>query len=533
MRLRAGLLAALVVLALPASSSGAVSSVRAIAVARRLPVVRAELHSHPGAYPSVTTPAPGEWAVGYYARATEVVEVIVAKADGRVLGAYTGFKIAWTMARGYPGAFGGVLDALYVWLPLSVLFLAPFLDWRHPFRLLNLDLLALLAFSISLAFFNHADIDASVPLVYPLLLYLLARLLWIARARSTPRRVLALNVPWRWLAVAIVFLVAFRIVLNVFDSSVIDVGYANVVGAQKVASGHALYGAFPPQIGRGDTYGPVSYAAYVPFVELFGFSSSWNGLPAAHAAAIAFDLIAIALLFALGRQIRGPALGVVLAYAWVAFPFTAFVLECNTNDALLADLVLAALLLARSAVWRGAFAALAGLTKFAPLAIAPLLLTDRLRETRWRGLIAFCLAFVVVGAVASEPALAHNTLRTIYERTIGYQAARSTPFSPWGLYGGLRAWQVLVQVAAVALAVAVALLPRRADVIGLAACAGAVLIALQLGAGYWFYLYIVWFFAPALVALLGRYEELLDGIGAQRLRAAHEHTHQPGVLVGG
>jgi len=81
--------------------------------------------------------------------------------------------------------------------------------------------------------------------------------------------------------------------------------------------------------------------------------------------------------------------------------------------------------------------------------------------------------------------------------------------------------------------VAVALLPRRADVIGLAACAGAVLIALQLGAGYWFYLYIVWFFAPALVALLGRYEELLDGIGAQRLRAAHEHTHQPGVLVGG
>jgi hypothetical protein len=528
---RAGLLAALVVLASPAASSAAVSSTTAISTAARLPAVRAELRAHPHAYPQVSTPERGEWAVGYYSRTTEIVEVIVAKADGAVLGAYTGYKIAWTMARGYPGAFGGVLDALYVWLPLSLLFLAPFFDWRAPLCLHNLDLLALLAFSVSFACFNQADIAASVPLAYPPLLYLLGRLLWLARARAPAPRPLRLNVPWRWLAVAVVALVAFRIVLNVAGSSVIDVGYANVVGAQRIASGQVLYGAFPAQIARGDTYGPASYEAYVPFVEAFGFAASWNGLPAAHAAAIVFDLIAVALLFLIGRQIRGPALGAVLAYAWVAFPFTALVLECNTNDALLADLVLASLLLARSAAWRGAFAALAALTKFAPLAIAPLLLTHRLRETRWRGLVAFCAVFLLVGALASEPALAHNTLTTIYRRTIGYQAGRGTPFSLWGLYRGLRALQVAVQVAAVALAVAVALIRRREDVVGLAACAAALLIALQLGAGYWFYLYIVWFFAPAIVALFGRYEELLDGVGAQRLRAAHQHTHQPRVLV--
>ena len=36
----------------------------------------------------------------------------------------------------------------------------------------------LLAFSVSLAYFNDAQIGMSVPLVYPLLLYLLLRMLW-------------------------------------------------------------------------------------------------------------------------------------------------------------------------------------------------------------------------------------------------------------------------------------------------------------------------------------------------------------------
>jgi hypothetical protein len=436
------------------------------------------------------------------------------------------------MARGSPGAFGGDVDALYVWLPLSLLFVAPFFDWRRPARMANLDLIALSAFSVSLAFFNHADIDLSVPLVYPPLLYLLARLLWLARSRSGGSPALRLNVPTRWLALAVVVLVAFRIGLNIEASNVIDVGYANVIGAQKVASNQRLYGSFPAAAATGDTYGPVSYDAYVPFAALLGFDMRPNSLPAAHAAAIVFDLVAIALLFLLGRQIRGPSLGVVFAYAWAAFPFTAFALESNTNDALVGGLVLASLLLANSAPARDAFAALASLSKFAPLAIAPLLLTHRLRETRVRGLVLFAIAFVLVALAAMEPALAHNTLQTIYRRTIGYQAGRSTPFSPWGLYGGLRSWQVVVQILAIALAVAVGLLPRRADLIGLAACAAAVIIALQLGAGYWFYLYIPWFFGAAVVALFAGYEELVDGVRAQRLRTRHQHAHQPGVLLG-
>jgi 4-hydroxy-tetrahydrodipicolinate synthase len=66
---------------------------------------------------------------------------------------------------------------------------------------------------------------------------------------------------------------------------------------------------------------------------------------------------------------------VALAYAWAAFPFTLFALESNSNDTLVAVMVLAAVLAATyrsklASPARGAFAALAGLTKFAPLALA-------------------------------------------------------------------------------------------------------------------------------------------------------------------
>ena len=98
--------------------------------------------------------------------------------------------------------------------------------------------------------------------------------------------------------------------------------------------------------------------------------------------------------------------------------------------------------------------------------------------------------------------LGYGGLHEFYDRTLGFQASRGSPFSIWGLYGWDTA-QAVVQVAAVLLAVAVAFLPRRRDLVGLSALAAAVLIALQLGVTHWFYLYIVWFLGPALIALLG------------------------------
>ena len=65
---------------------------------------------------------------------------------------------------------------------------------------------------------------------------------------------------------------------------------------------------------------------------------------------------------------KSNALGILLAYGWAAYPFTLFTLSSNTNDALVAAMVTFALLAITSAPTRGVFAALAGLTKFAPLA---------------------------------------------------------------------------------------------------------------------------------------------------------------------
>jgi len=505
----------------PAAASPAVSSARAGAIGSRLALVRALERTHPHSYSQVTSPNAGQWQVAFYSRGEEFVQVIVDQGDGRVLGVYTGFQIAWTMARGYPGAFGAHLDAVWIWLPLCALFLLPFFDWRRPARMLNLDLLVLLSLSVSLAFFNHADIYASVPLAYPPLVYVLARMLWLGR-RGAPRPPpMRLNIGAGKLAVLLVALIAFRVGLNVIDSNVIDVGYANVVGAQKVIDGRTIYGAFPADIARGDTYGPVAYEAYVPFVELWGFSGHWDDLPAAHAAAVFFDLLAIALLFAIGRRLRGPATGVVLAYAWAAFPFTAFALESNSNDALVAALVLATLLVAGSPPARGVFAALAGLAKFAPLALVPVLATHRLRERGARGVAVFAAAFALVAVLVSIPAIAHDSLATIYQRTIGYQADRSAPFSIWGLYGHLQLEQSLVQIAALVLAGALAVMPRRDDLIGLAASAAAILIAIQLGVTYWFYLYVPWFLGAALVVLLGIYEH-----GTRDARWQPERIHR-------
>jgi hypothetical protein len=520
------------------------SADRVLAIAGRLPKMKAVRAKYPGSYGGAYLKLPLHWQVSYFSKdgKKEIGQVIIDDLSGRVLEQWTGFQVAWTMARGYPGAFGRHVNALYIWLPLCVLFFLPFFDFRRPFSMLHLDLLVLLFFSVSLAFFNHGEIYQSVPLAYPPLLYLLARMLaMLRRGRAGQRpRPLRLLVPVPWLALAVIFLLGFRIALNVTDSNVIDVGYAGVIGAQRLVHGKPLYGGYPSDNEHGDTYGPVNYEAYVPFEQLFGWSGTWDDLPAAHAAAIVFDLLALALLFLIGRRVRGPSLGVALAYAWVSFPFTLFALDSNSNDTLVAVLVLAAILAATyrsrlAPARRGAFAALAGLTKFAPLALAPLLATHGLWErddglrarTRVGDLAGFLAAFAIAAVVVSIPAFSHDSLHTIYERTLVYQSNRDSPFSVWGLYGGLGGWQETVQIAAVVLAVGLAVIPRRADIVGLAAACAAVIVAAQLGIDHWFYLYIPWFFPLVMIALLGRFGPPVKQKAASGLQAVSDSA--PGL----
>jgi hypothetical protein len=482
---------------------------RALAIAGRVPKIADMLGRHPGYTQEAYQKGTARWQVSYFDPVTkdkprkEIGQVQIDDATGAVVEAWTGFQVAWTMARGYPGAFGRIVTSLWIWIPLSVLFLIPFVNPRRWRSWLHLDLLVFTAFSISLAFFDHANIGMSVPLVYPLLIYLLIRGLTIALRRG-PVQPARLLVPVTWLAVATIFLLGFRIGLNATNSNVIDVGYAGVIGADRLSHGETLYGNFPHDNEHGDTYGPVVYETYLPFEQAAPWKGVWDDLPAAHGAAIVFDLLCVLLLFLLGRRARGPDLGIALAYAWAAYPFTIYASNSNTNDSLVAALVLLAILVAGRPLLRGGATALAGLTKFAPLALAPVLATHRLEPgRRTRGLALFGVGLVVAAALVMIPVFLHESLSEMYDRTVGFQASRGSPFSVWGLYG----WSVgqdVVQALAVLLAVVLAFLPRRQDAAGLAAACAVVLIALQLGVTHWFYLYVPWFFGLLMFAALGR-----------------------------
>jgi len=485
--------------------------------------IKAELKRHPNAIPYEYTKGPGQWQVSWFSSGrhqVELAQVYIDDATGSVTQVWTGFQVAWTMARGYAGAFGRRVNAWYVWIPLCVLFIAPFLPWRRrrlpgggrerrAWSLLHVDLLALLGLSISLALFNHAKIGLSTPAIYPFMLYLLVRMLLLGFGRGRPRKPLRVFVPVSWLAIGVIFLVGFRVGLNVVNSNVIDVGYAGVIGANKLLHGQPLYGNWPKDNASGDTYGPVAYYAYVPFRLIFGWSGTWDDLPAAHAAAIVFDLLTLFGLYWLGRRVRGPTLGVVLAYAWAAYPFTLWTLSSNTNDSLVALLLVLALLVITSAPARGVVGALAGLTKFAPFALAPLLLRG-VGPPPPREIVRYVLAFALTVVVAMLPVILDNNWHAFWHDTISYQAGRTSPFSIWGLWGGLGIEQHLVQGATVALALAVMVVPRRRGLIEVAALGAAILIALQLGAGYWLYSYIVWFFPFVVVALFGSFPSALE-----------------------
>ncbi|HET8862382.1 MAG TPA: hypothetical protein VFM94_03930 [Solirubrobacterales bacterium] len=453
----------------------------------------------------------GHWEVAYFAGVEEVALVLVDPRSGEVRESWTGHQVLWKMARGYEGAFGHKLNAPYVFLPLCALFLLGLIDWRRPWRVATLDLLVLLGFGVSNYFFNRAEIGVSVPLQYPVLLYLLGRALWIGlRGRGEGIRPV-----WRasWLLVAALFLMGFRIGLNMADSGAIDVGYAGVVGADRISHGEPIYDNFPPDVSQGDTYGPASYLAYVPFEWIWPWQGTWDDLPAAHGAAVGFDLLTFVLLIWLGIRIRpGPAgrkLAATLAFGWAAYPYTAYALESNSNDTLVGALLVAVLLVLSRPIARGVIAALATLTKFAPLVLAPMLATYRAAGGTAAGRAAvtgpaawaFGASFVLTVAVLLAWPAIDPGLHAVYDRTIAYQADRDSPFSIWGQAPSLEPLRTAILIATGLTSLAFAFVPKRKTLTQIAALSAALLISLQLTAEHWFYLYIVWFYPLLLVAM--------------------------------
>jgi hypothetical protein len=536
----------------PPPPTSKLTKAEAIRVFSADPKVRDWLDRYP---PKPTTDATfddGVWTVNIWSgKAGEIATGSVDDASSVVTEAWTGPQVAWKMARGGPGAFGGEkINSYSVWLGLCGLFLLGLVDWRRVLSLRNLDLLMLLSFSVSLWFFNRGNIFTAMPLAYPGMVWLLARCVWIGWRDRAP---LGRTVWPVWIiAAAAVFLAGFRIGLNVRASNVIDVGYSGVIGADRIWHGESPYDHFPiegdrPKCGpadadgevreriqtngrcesaneRGDTYGPVSYEAYLPGYWAFGWSGKWDKLPAAHATSIAWDLVCLFGLVLVGRRFGGDRLAAALAFAWVAWPFSQYASNSNTNDSIAPALLVWGFFFLTSPVLRGAGAALSAWTKFGSLLVLPLW-SGYPEARRPRPIVLFSIGFLIATALAFfvlflEPSPWHAA-RVFYDRTVSWQIDRESPFSLWDwrqyharglpdLHLLQRALQVLLVLGAAALF----WWPKRRSPLRIAAFTGALLVGFELVLTHWFYLYLPWFFPFVIFAFLAR-----DGARAQAAAA--------------
>ena len=503
--------------------------------------MRDELSEH-GPHTTKATYEDDEWTVRFYVDETGAVggrpteegkEVATVGVDDEtwVLGyVYTGDQVGWNMARGVSGAYGKQANSWWVWLPLALAFAAAF--WRTD-RLLsvrNLDIVALLGFLVSHGFYREGVVFEAVILWYPPLVYLFVRTLLMGfgigeRVEKTS------NLPFGVLMVLAGLAGGLVLGLNV-DSRVIDVGYAGVVGADRILEGTIPYGNMPADVGTGDTYGPLNYLLYVPFVLMFGFSGEWDFLPAAHALTL-FAFVAGAMaLFITGYKLSGKEGAAALLFAWAAFPYTVYTTNNNTNDVIVAAVAAIGLAAAASPIARGASIAAGFAVKLYPIVLGPLWISYEGRRRKpivdflLGGAGVLLLAFWVV-LLDGRP---FEAAKLFYEKTLAFQGDRVSPWTIYSQVPELAFLQRPMTAIVIFLAILVAFVPRKKTLRRLAALSAALVIAFQLTVNYWFFAYVIWFEPFVFVSLLlaTNHKTELDGHQASGIRHQQEEGEEGG-----
>jgi hypothetical protein len=362
----------------------------------------------------------------------------------------------------------------------------------------NLDVLALLGLTVPVLAGDHQLLELSVLSGYVPLAYLCWRFVQRAtRARATaqPARplcdLLVRRMP-RILGYGIAAAAALLAIVAVSSPGAIDVGFASTAGATLLLHGTLPYGHMPADVVHGDTYPLLNYVLYIPAAALAPVRDAFDDTSSA--VLVAF---AAALVVAVALRRSGPR----AVLAWLSFPPLAVAVASGTNDLLLA----AAIALALATATRGGRAALvlaAGAwIKLAPLALLPIWLA----RTRGKPLIRALGAIAGLSAALTAWILILGGAAGIGHMldAMSFQLDRGTLQSAWALLG-LGPAQHVAQAGTIALVAWGALNSRRiaTDPARLAALSGAVLAALQLSASNWSYLYVVWLFPCAAVALL-------------------------------
>jgi glycosyl transferase family 87 len=349
--------------------------------------------------------------------------------------------------------------------------------------------------------------------VYPLMLYLAARCAWRAFA---PRREPAPSTPLfeivtsRWsdeqrhrilrLAVVACGLIVAMVGLS---SNPIDVGYAVMEGATDLLHQLLPYGHIAGVL-HGDTYPIGSYLLFTPFAAISPVHNQWDDAEFTLLVAVAASLLAALGIWrastpqtpTAGQRAtpgqRVTALRGVLAF--LTFPPLLVTVSTGTTDVTMAAIMLAAILLWRRPAISTTVLAAGAWFKLAPAALLPLWLAP-LRGGQLRRALG---GIVLISALMLAPVLAlggaHGVARMLH--AVAYQESRESLNGLWWWIGSVPLQQ-LAQAATLALIVAGAVrLAQRGELANdrtrLAALCAAIMLALQISASYWSYLYLVW-----------------------------------------
>jgi hypothetical protein len=285
------------------------------------------------------------------------------------------------------------------------------------------------------------------------------------------------NLPLRPLATLTAVLLACNIMtalVRVPD----DAGYFVNLGAQRLRERGRLPYGDPLLTGTpGAAYGPVLYAAHVPFQMLVSPGGVNERSPAKPAlttdspyylppplatklCAIAFQLVAVFAIFSAGTRLGGSRdVGWAMALLYCGSPY---ILGVGGDEFFVggmtfishiapAALVLAAFAAVPSPVWAGVLLAMAVGAGFYPVLLFPAWAAfwwnDRQRLLRF--VAGFAIVAAIIGAFtwsASRPVEGQSRLGTILSDTLGHhtdpRGYGASGFGFWGQRGSIRTWMI-------------------------------------------------------------------------------------------
>ena len=505
-----------------------IDGAQAIAIAKTSPKIQAIHQAHHPLHIVVMLWIRNHYEVEFFFHGTPLADQTVT-ANGKLGPLYTGPLMGALYARGH---YGNIFDSPWILGSFTLMFLLPLLLLRGRRWMDRIDIAAVLTFGVSYALFDTTHLELGVWAFYPPLIYLMVRMLLRgARPRPSGGR-LDCRLPTIVLVLGLIGLVVARIIVTLHPAGVLDVATASVLGAYKILHGQSIYYY---SLGHGDTYGPLNYLFYVPFEAIW--PGNWTYLPAARAAAITFDLLTIAGLILLGFRLRrgsdGWRRGLFLAWLWAACPFSLLGMVKSTNDGLVALIVVLIMLTLTSPIKRGVLVGLGAASKFFPAVLLPLVAVGQ-GDADQRTVRKVLAGFVITVGGTIAVFVPSGGMQEMWGHTIGFQLTRSDVFSIWALHPTLAPIKLAVEAFAVILAVIVAFRPRgRRTPAQVAALGAATVIAVQLPAMHWFYLYIVWFLPLVLVAVLGTDARVEPPTEALAPSAAQLDQTQPSPALAG